>query len=82
MIVADLDHFKTINDTHGHAAGDDVLRDVAYYMRKRLRAFDLAYRLGGEEFLILLPALTPTKQRFWPRTCAKRSVPNATPAWR
>jgi diguanylate cyclase (GGDEF)-like protein len=55
VIVADLDHFKTINDTHGHATGDAVLRDVAYLFRKELRAFDLAYRLGGEEFLILLP---------------------------
>jgi diguanylate cyclase (GGDEF)-like protein len=55
MIVADLDHFKAINDTHGHATGDAVLRDVAYMIRKELRAFDLAYRLGGEEFLILLP---------------------------
>ena len=55
MIVADLDHFKDVNDTHGHAAGDAVLQDVAYLIRKELRAFDLAYRLGGEEFLVLLP---------------------------
>ncbi|MFL5846157.1 MAG: GGDEF domain-containing protein [Solirubrobacteraceae bacterium] len=55
VIVADLDHFKKINDTHGHQTGDAVLRDVAYMIRKELRAFDLAYRLGGEEFLILLP---------------------------
>jgi diguanylate cyclase (GGDEF)-like protein len=55
VIVADLDHFKAVNDAHGHAAGDSVLRDVAYSLRKRLRAFDLAYRLGGEEFLVLLP---------------------------
>ena len=55
VIVADLDHFKVINDEHGHATGDAVLRDVAYMIRKELRAFDLAYRLGGEEFLILLP---------------------------
>jgi diguanylate cyclase (GGDEF)-like protein len=55
MIVADLDHFKAVNDSHGHATGDDVLRDVAYLIRKELRAFDLAYRLGGEEFLVLLP---------------------------
>jgi diguanylate cyclase (GGDEF)-like protein len=55
MIVGDLDHFKQINDTHGHSVGDAVLREVAYLMRKQLRAFDLAYRLGGEEFLILLP---------------------------
>jgi diguanylate cyclase (GGDEF)-like protein len=55
VIVSDLDHFKSINDTHGHATGDVVLRDVAYLIRKQLRAYDLAYRLGGEEFLILLP---------------------------
>jgi diguanylate cyclase (GGDEF)-like protein len=55
VIVADLDHFKEINDACGHTVGDAVLTDVAYMMRKQLRAFDLAYRLGGEEFLVLLP---------------------------
>jgi diguanylate cyclase (GGDEF)-like protein len=55
IIVGDLDHFKEINDTRGHSVGDVVLKEVAYQMRKQLRAFDLAYRLGGEEFLILLP---------------------------
>ena len=55
LIVGDLDHFKSINDVNGHAAGDAVLKEVAYTLRKQLRAFDLAYRLGGEEFLILLP---------------------------
>jgi diguanylate cyclase (GGDEF)-like protein len=55
VIVGDLDHFKEVNDTRGHAVGDAVLRDVAYTIRKRLRAFDFAYRIGGEEFLILVP---------------------------
>lgn len=55
VIVADLDHFKRVNDLHGHAVGDAVLVDVAYRLRKELRAFDLAYRLGGEEFLVVLP---------------------------
>ena len=55
LIVADLDHFKQVNDTHGHSVGDVVLKEVAYLLRKELRAFDLAYRLGGEEFLVLVP---------------------------
>jgi diguanylate cyclase (GGDEF)-like protein len=55
LIVADLDDFKLVNDAYGHANGDDVLKRVAFLVRARLRAFDLAYRLGGDEFLILLP---------------------------
>ena len=55
VIVGDIDHFKQVNDVHGHAAGDGVLVDVSYSLRKSLRAFDLCYRTGGEEFLVLLP---------------------------
>jgi diguanylate cyclase (GGDEF)-like protein len=55
VIAVDLDHFKSVNDQHGHPRGDDVLRDVTYEMRKRLRTFELMYRIGGEEFLIVLP---------------------------
>jgi diguanylate cyclase (GGDEF)-like protein len=55
LIAGDIDHFKQINDSHGHAAGDAVLRDVAHELRTTLRAFDLFYRTGGEEFLVLLP---------------------------
>lgn len=55
VIVVDLDHFKSINDTYGHGAGDDVLRSVARLMKSRLRNFDTLARYGGEEFFIILP---------------------------
>ena len=58
MLLCDVDAFKQVNDRHGHDRGDAVLRDVAYELRKRLRSFELAYRLGGEEFLILLPGVS------------------------
>jgi diguanylate cyclase (GGDEF)-like protein len=55
VVVGDLDHFKNVNDTAGHQVGDAVLRDVAFRWRLSLRAYEMAYRLGGEEFLVLLP---------------------------
>ncbi|MDX6582844.1 MAG: two-component system, cell cycle response regulator [Solirubrobacterales bacterium] len=61
IVLGDLDHFKHVNDALGHAVGDAVLADVAYTIRKQLRAFDLAYRLGGEEFLILVPGSDPAR---------------------
>jgi diguanylate cyclase (GGDEF)-like protein len=57
LIACDLDRFKAVNDAHGHGRGDAVLKDVAYVLRKHLRSFELAYRLGGEEFLIVLPGV-------------------------
>jgi len=53
--IIDVDHFKAVNDTHGHAEGDRVLAGVAHALREHLRAEDQLGRLGGEEFLALLP---------------------------
>lgn len=53
--ILDLDDFKQVNDTYGHTAGDEVLRRVADVCRKNLRAIDIVGRLGGEEFIILMP---------------------------
>ena len=58
LVLLDLDRFKRVNDTHGHERGDAVLRDVAYEIRRSLRSFELVYRIGGEEFLVLLPGVT------------------------
>jgi diguanylate cyclase (GGDEF)-like protein len=57
MVFADIDGFKHVNDTRGHERGDAVLRETAYEMRKCLRSFELFYRLGGEEFLVVLPGI-------------------------
>jgi diguanylate cyclase (GGDEF)-like protein len=55
LMVMDLDHFKRVNDQHGHAAGDEVLRRFAVVCKNNLRAMDSIGRIGGEEFAILLP---------------------------
>jgi diguanylate cyclase (GGDEF)-like protein len=55
VILADVDHFKKINDSYGHGMGDDVLREVAQRMRSVIRSYDSVGRYGGEEFLLILP---------------------------
>jgi len=54
LLMLDIDHFKNINDSHGHSAGDDVLKAVAASIKGQLRNVDMVFRFGGEEFLILL----------------------------
>ncbi|WP_249322284.1 sensor domain-containing diguanylate cyclase [Halomonas sp. PGE1] len=55
LMILDIDHFKVINDTHGHLQGDEVLREVARLCQAMLREEDLVARMGGEEFALLLP---------------------------
>ena len=55
ILVLDIDHFKAVNDGHGHAAGDSVLREFASRLRRNIRGIDLACRLGGEEFVVVMP---------------------------
>ncbi|MDO8484335.1 MAG: diguanylate cyclase [Candidatus Limnocylindrales bacterium] len=55
VVMVDLDHFKRLNDSHGHAAGDVMLRQIAEILRTNLRTVDVVGRFGGEEFLVVLP---------------------------
>lgn len=55
VLMLDIDHFKSINDTFGHAAGDMVLKEVAHHIMNSLRPFDMVARVGGEEFMVVMP---------------------------
>jgi diguanylate cyclase (GGDEF)-like protein len=81
VIETDVDHFKRVNDTLGHEAGDAALRDVAYTMRKSLRSFELMYRLGGEEFLIVLPRVG-LREGAWIGERLRKAVERARPGGR
>ena len=81
LVVLDIDHFKKINDSYGHATGDQVLVTVADTMRSVLRSADLCGRFGGEEFVCLLPETTETEARIVAerlrRALAEQSVATA-----
>lgn len=78
VLLIDIDHFKRVNDTHGHAGGDLVLREVAQTLQGQLRAHDHAYRIGGEEFAVILRAVSEEHGRGVAerlrRTVASRSL--------
>jgi len=63
VVMLDIDHFKRVNDEHGHAAGDSVIRALANLLRQRLRRIDSLGRYGGEEFLAVLPDCTPQQAK-------------------
>src|SRR5262249_44784897 len=58
ILIADIDHFKKVNDIHGHSAGDEVLREFGRRLRDNIRPIDLACRYGGEEFVVIMPETT------------------------
>lgn len=64
VMALDLNEFKQINDRHGHAAGDDVLKQFATQLKNTIRTTDMAARLGGDEFLVILPECPPERARI------------------
>ena len=71
LAIVDVDHFKRVNDEHGHIAGDGVLKQIAEVLRAHVRGEDIAARIGGEEFAVLLPEETPAAARAFGRTPAR-----------
>jgi diguanylate cyclase (GGDEF)-like protein len=79
LMMMDIDHFKRVNDTHGHQTGDEVLRMLADILRNEARRSDVACRYGGEEFVLLLPKMNLESARAraerWRQMFAEMDMP-------
>jgi diguanylate cyclase (GGDEF)-like protein/PAS domain S-box-containing protein len=86
LVLVDLDHFKQINDTYGHAAGDAVLKHVANLLVTHSRSSDLACRMGGEEFVVVLPGASLQAARMradaWRELLGRQIIPTGDKAVR
>ncbi|WED24822.1 diguanylate cyclase [Vibrio sp. JC009] len=72
LVIFDIDHFKKVNDTYGHGAGDEVIRKTAQELRKTARTSDICGRYGGEEFTVLLPETTADQAHYFAERLRKR----------
>jgi diguanylate cyclase (GGDEF)-like protein len=79
VIMVDLDHFKQVNDTHGHDVGDQVIRHLSDTMRQRVRDSDIVARLGGEEFVVMLPDTDAKGAQILAEELVKVVASRATP---
>ena len=79
VMILDLDRFKSVNDTYGHAAGDMVLREFAKRLQENVRSMDLVARMGGEEFMVVMPDIHPDMaQQIAERVRAATEAPDFT----
>ena len=75
MIICDVDSFKTVNDTYGHAVGDEILKKVASLLQKAFRSIDYVCRIGGDEFAVIMVDMTTDltntvkKKSIWSTIC-------------
>jgi diguanylate cyclase (GGDEF)-like protein len=81
VVIVDLDHFKSVNDTHGHAAGDKVLAELGRLLAKSVRDIDLVARFGGEEFLLILKGVGPKALRAMERLAEYWRQGNPATTW-
>jgi two-component system cell cycle response regulator len=86
LLIVDLDHFKTVNDSYGHLVGDEVLRGVSAMLQREARAVDVVARYGGEEFVVILPETAAEgaialAERIRERICNSPPVPGGEYGW-